>query len=601
MKDSAQAARRGAWLGLGVVGFVFLMGAAVSWRKWPDILIDFGLQLYLPWKLSTGSVLYKDVAYLPGGPLSQYFNAGLFRVFGVSLLTLVVSNLLITAGLVVLVYRRFLRAADAMTATMICLGIVVVSAFAHFGEIGNYNFITPYSHEVFHGLVLSIVAVMLLAGWIERERIGYAAGAGFCGGLVFLTKPEVFAALALCAGAALVLFWVTRRRGKFLMKSLAAFSLVGLVPLAGFLFYFHRMEDWHASFRAVIFAWVPLLEHSVQKDVYYRWCLGLDAPGLNLRLMVTQFLVVAAVTGIYAFFLRGKRGANKLLQLLLITPLFVLASRWDWTEAGRALPLLGVTLCVLLCVKYKELAVVNAPVFPLLWGVFALGLLAKLGLFSRIWHYGFALAMPAFAGAVYLLLWLVPWWLEKYGVQRRILRATFGAVLMLGFVFLFMQSALVYRHKTLAVGGGADRMLTYEPNFNLTGAAMRSSLEWLEKNAPPGATLAVLPEGAMVNYLSRRTNPTPYLNWSPPEVEVFGLGNMTAAVEGAAPDYIMLVQRDSAEYGLKFFGQQPEYGQALMQWIERNYEAVGLFGEEPLKKSAAFGIKILKRRASQPG
>ena len=41
-----------------------------TWRKWPDLIVDFGLQMYCPWKLSTGSVLYRDIAYLVGGPLS---------------------------------------------------------------------------------------------------------------------------------------------------------------------------------------------------------------------------------------------------------------------------------------------------------------------------------------------------------------------------------------------------------------------------------------------------------------------------------------------------------------------------------------------------
>src|SRR3954465_2158812 len=95
------------WGGLIIVAVTFVVAAALTWRKWPDCLVDFGLQLYLPWKISTGSVLYRDVMYLTGGPLSQHFDALLFKVFGVSLLTLMISNLTIAAGLVVLIYRRF--------------------------------------------------------------------------------------------------------------------------------------------------------------------------------------------------------------------------------------------------------------------------------------------------------------------------------------------------------------------------------------------------------------------------------------------------------------------------------------------------------------
>src|SRR5689334_4437418 len=95
------------WLGPAVIAVSFVAAAALTWRKWPDPLVDFGIQLVLPWKISTGSVLYRDLMYLPGGPFSQYFDALLFKLFGVSLLTLVISNLTITAGLLILIYRRF--------------------------------------------------------------------------------------------------------------------------------------------------------------------------------------------------------------------------------------------------------------------------------------------------------------------------------------------------------------------------------------------------------------------------------------------------------------------------------------------------------------
>lgn len=37
-----------------------------SWRKWPDPLIDFGRELYVPWQLSLGKTLYLDISYFNG-------------------------------------------------------------------------------------------------------------------------------------------------------------------------------------------------------------------------------------------------------------------------------------------------------------------------------------------------------------------------------------------------------------------------------------------------------------------------------------------------------------------------------------------------------
>jgi hypothetical protein len=96
----------------------------------------------------------------------------------------------------------------------------------------------------------------------------------------------------------------------------------------------------------------------------------------------------------------------------------------------------------------------------------------------------------------------------------------------------------------------------------------------------------------MLNYLTRRDNPTPYVVFAF-EVWAFGEQNMQAAYEKNPPDYIVLIQRDSSEYGVPYFGMQKGYGFDAMQWVRRNYESVYLIGSEPLQ-SGAFGIKILK-------
>src|SRR5687768_5447393 len=67
-----------------------------SWRKWPDPMIDFGRELYVPWQIVQGKVLYRDIASL-FGPLSPYVNALWFKLFGVSLTTLIAANLAILA------------------------------------------------------------------------------------------------------------------------------------------------------------------------------------------------------------------------------------------------------------------------------------------------------------------------------------------------------------------------------------------------------------------------------------------------------------------------------------------------------------------------
>ena len=193
------------WLGPAVVGIFFVIAAALSWRKWPDPLIDFGQQLYVPWRLSRGAVLYHDVSYVYGC-LSVCYHAALFKIFGVSLNVLLASNFLILIFLLLLVYRLFLKCSDAWTAATIGLALTVL-AFSQFLDVGNYNYICPYSHEEFHGIVLAVVMMACLARWLEAGRKLPLALAGGCLGLIFLTKPEVFVGAAAPFVVAVIFQW----------------------------------------------------------------------------------------------------------------------------------------------------------------------------------------------------------------------------------------------------------------------------------------------------------------------------------------------------------------------------------------------------------
>ena len=92
--EPAAGARRfpdSVWIDFGLLALIFAGLAFWSWRKWPDVFIDFGMDLYIPWQLSQGSRLYRDIFWLHG-PLSQYFNTLLFLLAGPSITTLIVAS-----------------------------------------------------------------------------------------------------------------------------------------------------------------------------------------------------------------------------------------------------------------------------------------------------------------------------------------------------------------------------------------------------------------------------------------------------------------------------------------------------------------------------
>jgi hypothetical protein len=208
--------------------------------------------------------------------------------------------------------------------------------------------------------------------------------------------------------------------------------------------------------------------------------------------------------------------------------------------------------------------------------------------------------MPAFIATVYLLLWLLPEWLaDEYQVPQRFMRATAAVVLFAGLMVLTHFTGEWARLKQQAIGHGGDQFYIVGPTLS-DGSRIRKALDWIDDNVPAKATLAVLPSGVTINYLTRHVNPTPCLFWDPNAMGMWGQAAMTARFESRPPDYVVLVHQDQSEFGVGILGSYPGYGVDLMQWIKQNYDTAALIGDEPFQ-AEGFGIKILHRRTSSAG
>ena len=97
----------------------------------------------------------------------------------------------------------------------------------------------------------------------------------------------------------------------------------------------------------------------------------------------------------------------------------------------------------------------------------------------------------------------------------------------------------------------------------------------------------------MLNYQARRVNSTGYINLMPPELQMFGEEEIVRSFAARPPDYVLLVHKNTDEYGIRFFGSNG-YGERIMQWVLDHYTPVRTLGAEPLCDDR-FGVKVLQR------
>ncbi|MCF8721839.1 hypothetical protein [Nitrospina gracilis] len=573
---------------------------SIGWLKWPDLMIDYGAQLYLPWQIAEGRVLYRDLFYLYG-PLSSHVHALLFLMFGTGFHVLVWFNLLLVAVLAGLIFALFRRMADHLTAALGALSFVVVFALAQYQGGGNFNFVAPYNYELTHGVALGFVALFLFHSYATRPATVTLMGLGLVTGLVFLTKPEAFLALfsAMMVGLPLALHF---QAGPFRIKLLKGLLWTASFCAAPFLFwaYLSLRMPAETAFLGLIGPWLHVLDPFTRTLPLYQWMRGMDDLSGNVMKGVGYALGWAAVLALIG-------GMHRLLNKTIphtatrysggvLLFLGVLTAWWapvPWLELGRPLPLfvLGYGLCQAWKLKRPSSDQIGHSLFLLVFSVYAFVLMLKIIFNVHVYHYGFALALPAF-------LLFVRFFIHDF--SRRLGAAqnsfsfarTMSAALILMFVVAHGHvSYKLYPLRNYPVGSGMDTILEYYPFLNPRGAIVNEAVNYMQNEMEPQAEFPVFPAGNMLNYLSRHPNPFPFIFFTPPEVHFYGEGAYLERLQSQPPPYIVFVEMDNSWLGAPYFGR--DYAQNLYAWVMKHYRQAALFGDPPFT-GKGYGIQILK-------
>ena len=594
-------------LGLIIILLTGLVMALISWLKWHDLLIDFGEQVYVAWRLSEGEVLYKDIIY-GYGPLSSYTHALLFKIFGPGINVLVGFNLLVVTGLSVLIYFLFKKLANSLTGFLCAFVFLTLFAFAQYQGGGNYNFICSYVYSLPHGVALSFLALFFFLKFLESFQPKYLAISGGVVGLVYWTKMEVFVALSFSLLLGLLTSWIQRQLGKRELVREALITLATfMVPVILFYLYFLTKMPLKEVFLTLPSPFSFLGQvGSLKQFQLNQWILGFDQPVSNLLKLFQYFFVLITILGLVIGVDSLLSNSSKhikqialLFSVALAGLLYVISPQIPWLYLGRPLPLISLLItgyyAVRLARSLKNNQETGNDLFLMVFSLFSTMILLKMILNTHIFHYGFALALPATLLVIFTILFLIP---EHFNTLRKS-RGFYKAVsLTLILFFVYAHVRLEYQvsqFKTLPVSQGRDLILDYDPMLESRGVIVNQTLDYLKQKLQPGIEIATVPYGSMINYLSRHPHPLPILNFNPYNVTLFGEESYLKSLQNASSPYILLVHGDTGILmkGKRFFGK--DYGGKAFSWIMQNYTLEQQFGETPFSKNG-FGIQILKRR-----
>lgn len=569
------------WLGWTVLGVVLAITLKISWFKWLDPIVDFGRELYVPWRLSEGAVLYRDVAAIYG-PLSPYFNSVIFRLAGPGLTRLVLANLFIYAAILALAYY-VVRAGWGRLAAL--LFFIIGFSFSHFLDIGIYNFAAPYSHETTHGFFLILVMIVLGASWLRHPTSGRALLMGLCCGLCALLKVEIVLAAGMVCLGVVARAWLTKSQSG--RNSIFAFLIGGILPPLVATVALHQAGGFSWT-EAVIRAnggWLgPLVYRDIANSVFQSHTLGTSRLAANFTLLLGWGIVSMALAGLVAWLSQRSHGWVQVGSTIgLAAAAALLALFLPWGEIGRIFP---VWLGLAAFLTWRESPSFSSSNMRWLLLLAAAALLARMAFNPRIYHYGFYQAALAGMITVATAITVLPRALKLRPAARLSYRVILAAFLLVGFSKLHALSRYYFSLKRLPVGEGVDRFYSYASDsyFEITRVILAST--------PDCRTLLVVPEGVMLNYLLRKPGTiSPYV-FAPDWLRQWG--KQINELPDRPPDYVVLVSRDLREYGVSRFGDAPGHGQNLLRWISHAYEPVDRIGADPLNTDRKGAI-ILRR------
>ena len=547
----------------------------ISWGKWGSLLIDTFHEPGAAWQINTGRVLYRDIFY-EYGVLPPYILALLVKIFGLSLKPFIFFGTVIFVATTALVYkisRVFLGRASALLPAIF---FAVVFAVREYYPEDIFNYILPYSFAstLFCLAILAALLFFLYAVEKEKKQFLYCWAAAMYA--AFLCRVEM--SFLLWAG-----FFVLNRivfSGQS-RKTTALLFLPAAAATLTYVLFLQAVNGWEGFYESNI----KLVQTMVSNNAYHAFHSGT---------MLWQSSSLAA-------------GKNFLLYLVLMAALAVCAALWDKGYKGKSIGIIsavGAFFVGTQCLR-DIMLYFGWPVVLLLGaGLSAAGI--KKGSPSRpaacrliLFVTGFLMTARTFLaatplglnfcfGSVAIIAFYV-FYLQmvKDFLQKRI--NGFSPKIFVGLsaaLFLWLNSFMLagiyknYQARSIQVNTPQGTVFCRPSR---TTESFWQLVAYLKKNSAKTAKVGVLPEGCGINFFTSRINPMSQCSLTPPVFDLLGDDRIIDGLAGVLPEYIVIVSRQTPEYGKARFGI--DYGQKTDAWIKQKYRLEKVFGAYPFASS----------------
>jgi hypothetical protein len=569
------------WLIAAAAAAATLVLWVVSKGKWSDPLIDSGREWIVPDALSRGELLYRDVVYW-FGPLTPYWHAFVFRLFGSGFGMLALAGVLGAVAVCLALYFALRRVTDPVQSAL--WTALAVPALVFMPNAGGA--ILGMGYRMWHAAAMALLAVTLASSGEPGASRRRFVVAGALAGLSGLCRTE-WGVIALI-GSAVAVYWRPARLPqphRAALRLIFGFLLAFGLPIGLFL--------WLAGPEALLRESPVLLlglptetrAHVVGAGLK-AWREGVWSLVYGAALAVALYWLVEIVALERSEPARARRRLAWLGALAAALALGAIALGFPAAVVWSGAPAICAIACIVAIARRRSRSVALLP-----FGLTGLLLHHRRPFFITDAPYVAPPLLFSFVCAAGLITVLM----ENEEMQRRSrLRNAFAGAVAALIVAAFAARIAQYREDRRVPVAGTDGMLSAQPH--LAGEIEELAAQ-VRGDTMAEDGLVVFPEGEVLNFLTQRRNPLRHKLYIPGYLTEANEAEILEELTRRRPRAIILWRRPAGEYGRGLFGL--DYGGRLMEWIEGHYERRSVAAEARRSEASQRFTYLLLREAAR--
>ena len=567
-----------------IVIFVLNLFIFLCFKEHIFLFVDTSREVYIPWAMNNGDVLYKDI-FNVYAPLGYQLNSFLTSVFGLNINTFLiagfVNSTLILFGLF-LILRLFFKNKSFFVILPPLFFIAASCVYA----ISQTNYIFPYSYSMVYALNAFIWALVSLLYYLKKDKEKFLYFSFLLTGICISFKYEFITFIIIL----LAVLFNKKVKLKTVLICLFSFFIIPFLSIICLLNQGVTYGDFCSAFNNII-----KLAKSDSVKIMYSF-LGFIPSIKSFQNCFFSFIKTGSFILLFFFEFAFS------IYFLILNKSFV-------QKYKILCILLGIIFIILIPVSmvvfvYEKLVQSNAFVFNWL-GIFSIILFIiyliqysrkdntineKLYLvlfisvilcsFKSIFNLSFNSYGTYFFPLLFICCLIYPKWKIKEG------DIIISVMIMLsGMLYLCSnldRQSLIFSEKKYTVENKGSFYIP-KPEYN----AFTNAVEYIKNNTNKDDTVLVLPEGAMINFLTDRKSNNKFYYLIPSNVEVFGNDYIISELKKQLPRYILLQPMLYQSFNQTSFCES--YGREICENILKFYEQPVVYGDN-------FWIAIYKRK-----